>query len=367
MNNRNTAILNIAIGILFVFIFLISNLFTQSYGIEFEITPRVILVSLLSFIIGVGMIIFGAKRLSFVKRTEKITKLIEHYQSPNGVGLQIFADSLKVTELKVISLIQELIHFGYINRIVIDYQKNKIIYLDTANVDGENKLNFINIKCPNCGVTNLVAKGKGFECEYCGSSQMAPDTAETVVANNIGTNSAEMESLKEDKRIGCGIPILIALVDFYLILLFAIKDGINADNFPFMIAVGVAPLTLFAYFIKKIIHAIKTKKTRPIVARYLATVIHTRKPEGIKVSELAKILKEDPAFTAKNLKFLIKYEYLAGVTYDERNSIIKYLDDNVNYDRFAQVYCGNCNGEFVATYGKANKCPYCGNGVTVQK
>ncbi len=362
MKNKQFAVISLVIGITLMLSFAVGGDFAEEYGVAIELNARVILASALLFLLGAGMTVFGVMRLTFVKRTEKILSLIEHHQSPQGVALDVLAKELKCTPQKVSTLVQELIHFGYINRIVIDYRQKKMIYLDSANVDGNHPLNFINLKCPTCGATNTVTRGKDFHCEYCSAKQTAPQRSQAVVLEKVGTADAEQKSLKENIRIGCGVPILIAMIDIFLIILFWLRDQMDARNYLLIGTMVLVPLLIIVQFARKMVLAIQTKRMRPIVARYLATVIHTRTPQGVRVGELAKVLEESPEITQKNLRFLIRHELLVGVTLDEKTGTIRYLNDG-SHNRFYPVYCANCGGESVAIHGKSNRCPYCGNGV----
>ncbi len=315
-------------------------------------------------------IYYGYRLLSFKARIKKTCELIEKFQSPKGVAISTFAKELGICEEDCLKAIFDLKYFGYVNRIVIDYPKNKIIYIDSANVDGKEDLNFTNIKCNSCGATNTVLKGSEYDCEYCGAHNIADGSSKKVVIVEGGEyTDAEKLSSKENFKLGCLFPlvIFIPLPVFIIIIKVLFEPSISLFG-----TIGIALLTglplgimLFLFF-KGVYRDLRKKYTRQILAKYLSTIIATRKPGGVTIAELASNLREDSLKVEKNIQFLLKNEHLVGVSINGEPARIHYLDDDTDFDRFVPVNCQNCGGEFVATYGKANRCPYCDNGVELK-
>ncbi len=122
------------------------------------------------------------------------------------------------------------------------------------------------------------------------------------------------------------------------------------------------PLLIGSYFLVRYIYLVINKKyLRAAMARYLAVLVETRNPNGVDIGQIAVILKEPPNKVLFNLKLLIKRQYLPGVNLIGKPPKVHYMDDDKLFDRFVEVICSQCGGQSVATYGKANNCPYCGN------
>ncbi len=364
MATRLLSLLNIAIGIFVCYLgsrTLSANFFTQppfSFNNIFGYIVEVI---------GFSLIFGGIWRISFRYRCGKILEALEKFHSHEGVEIEVFAKYINKSEEKTLKLIYELLSFGYVKRVAVDYINNKIVFLDSESVDGDAHINFIYEKC-ECGGSNKVTKGQKYICAYCQTEHIASGESTAITAQKLGQSKTESKSLSENLKIGCGLPILncIALVIIMsFIFIFSSEQSFLDKIFS---ALFFAPLPLGClgigyYLFYKIFNA---RKLRVINARYLSTIIHLREEQGIELEELARFLKIPPENVEKNIKTLINKNYLVGVTYDEQTKKIKYLD-NLNFDRFVPVICENCYGESVATYGKANKCPYCDNNLELPK
>ncbi len=386
-------------------------------------------------LLGVAPLIFVFTRIIFKIKIKKITTLVEKYYSVNPVKISVFAEELKKSEKKTIEKLQEMIHFGYTNRVIIDYENNSLIYLDSADVDVKSNTNFTFETCSQCGGTNKVLKGSLYFCEYCGAKHKAAGESEKVILVDEHTFSeAESKSLTENIKLGCGTPFLIVpIVLLYLVVTVAI-EGLSKSVIDSLVAIvitavlftawycfyhkvlpstipfkcgGEYPMALFGFSFATILFMFPTtgaiavwtnnaalssisafivlflivgypsifscwvwytlydaKRIRPLVSKYLSIVTHTRNVEGIKIADIAKTLNEDEKKTYKNIKFLIQRKLLIGVSI--KNDKVFYLDDDINFDRFKAVECLNCGGNSVATYGKANSCPYCGSPLNIE-
>ncbi len=337
MKGKILSILSVFSGVL-VCLFAIAMVYINI--IEDGIFARDTLIGCGLLLLGIIPIYFGFMRLTFKVRTNKIISLLEQYQSPYGVEIDVISINLGITNEKTTKLIQELIFYGYVKRIYIDYIKKKVIYLDSANVQGEENVNFIHVRCNNCGGTSSVLKGSAYQCEYCGASSVAQGVADKVVLI-AGDNysAAETQSLKENLRLGCLLPLSIPLVFLFLVSLFYLvtSDAALFNRLGSFILVGL-PLGIFTLlFGIKVYNSLKEKYTRPLVAKYLSMIIGTRKPEGVFVKDLAAQLGEDPKMSEKNIKFLIKRKYLAGVTVKGAPPKVFFLDDGTDYSRFSPV------------------------------
>ncbi len=365
MRGKLLAILSIVMGV-FVCLFAVPMIYVNIIEDGIFSLDTFIGYSLLLF--GLAPIYFGIMRITFKIRVNETISLLEQYQNPYGVDISVISSSLGITDERTTKLIQELIFYGYVNRIFIDYVKKKVIYLDSANVQGEENINFVHVRCNNCGGTSAVLKGSAYQCEYCGAHAFAQGIADKVVlVDNTTYSAAETQSLKENLRFGCLLPLSIPLVFLFLVSLFYLftSDAALFNRLGSFIVVGL-PLGVFTLvFSIKLYNALMDKYTRPLVAKYLFTIIGTRKPEGVFVKDLAAQFGEDPKMSEKNIKFLIKRKHLVGVTVKGAPPKVFFLDDGTDYNRFIHVQCKICGGEFVATHGKANKCPYCGNGVHI--
>ena len=428
--------------------FLIGLSFFLSFSVLYFVVPATIedivtvgfvnddaIYNTIFMLLGIAPLIFVFTRLRFKTKIKKITNLVEKHYSVEPVKIDIFAKELKQSEKKTIERLQEMIHFGYMNRVVIDYRNNELIYLDSANVDGKFNTNFNFEVCSECGGTNKVIKGNDYICEYCGVQHKAKGESEKVVlVDKDNFSDAENKSLAENLKLGCGTPFLIIpLALFYIMLTTAVEefsksfidaliaivitvilfaawyfiyhkvfpeslpfksDDSKAALFGFSFA-SILVMTPITFLIAMLINNMAlqfisafiimflivgypsifscwvwytifdAKRTRPLVARYLSVVTQTRNSEGTKVSNIANILNEEETKTQKNIKFLIKRKLLLGVTI--KDGKVFYLDDDINFDRFKPIKCRNCGGDSVATYGKANNCPYCGSPLKVDK
>ncbi len=323
------------------------------------------------FIIGAAPIYFGIQRLTFKIRITKLIHSLEKHQNPYGTKISIISKELKLNDDKTMTLIQELIFFGYVNRIYIDYKEDKIIYLDSVDINGAESNNFTSVKCNSCGGTSSVLKGARYSCEYCGNEGVAPGTREKLLLiQEENFSEAENQSLRENLRLGCLVPLATFPIIMYIIIMVSMITDAESSvwlRLGGFIVAGL-PIGIFILiFLYKVYLAILEKYIRPLVAKYLSAIIDTREPDGVEIHSLANRIKANPYKAEKHIKFLIKKGYLVGVSLKGKPARIFYLDDDVNYDRFLSIQCNNCDGEFVATYGKSNRCPYCGNGVTVEK
>ncbi len=126
------------------------------------------------------------------------------------------------------------------------------------------------------------------------------------------------------------------------------------------------PLLIGSYLLIRHMYLIVNKKyLRAAMARYMAVLVETRNPNGVDISHIAAILKEPQNKVLFNLKLLIKHKYLPGVNLIGKPPKVHYMDDDKLFDRFAEATCNQCGGQSVATYGKANNCPYCGNDLPI--
>ncbi len=380
-------------------------------------------------------LVFLGIRLAYRQKISKIRLLLEQEQSVEPVPLAIFAQALNTSEQKVAEIIQEMIYFGYTSRIVINYSKNTIIYLDSINVDKGGNINFTFIKCDACGATNKALKGSAYDCAYCGKAHQAKGSSENVILNQADAfNDAESKSLKENLKLGCITPLLIvpffstlsaliapfsggqSIFEWATIIAIIINGGIyfawrnfinafykrnpNPDTKQvigvtyiigglIMVVINVIigaitglegfqlmayiiiipiPMLILSYKLVRYIYLIVNKKyLRAAMARYLAVLVDTRNPNGADIAYIAKILNEPEKKVLFNLKLLIKQNYLPGVALVGKPPKVHYMDDDKMFDRFVEVSCNECGGQSVATYGKANNCPYCANNLPVSR
>ena len=207
-------------------------------------------------LLGIAPLIFVFTRILFKIKIKKITNLVEKHYSVKPVEIELFAKELKLSEKKTIEKLQEMIHFGYTNRVVIDYKNNSLIYLDSVDIDKNAKTNFIFETCAQCGGTNKALKGSDYICKYCGAKHKAKGTSEKVIlVNNDNFSEAENKSLSENLKLGCGTPfLLVPLVLLYMITTFAI-DGLTKSVIESIVAVIItaALFTAWYFFYHKVL------------------------------------------------------------------------------------------------------------------
>ena len=64
----------------------------------------------------------------------KHIEILEKYQSVDSVNISVFAQEFGLDEKKTIAAISNLIYYGYVSRITIDYADKKLIYLDSSSL-----------------------------------------------------------------------------------------------------------------------------------------------------------------------------------------------------------------------------------------
>ncbi len=302
-------------------------------------------------------------RAKFKKRTGNIAAVIQEYQSIHPVPISVIANRMQLSEEQTVSLIRELISHGHIKRLRIDNSTKSIIYLDSEGTDQSTVSNFIYIQCPGCAGTTKAVKGSEYKCDYCGKTLTADGVGSPVMSEHVSLfKNKELTTTVEKNIMGCGVPILgIAASAFFSVM----QPVMNGDlsfleqvvAIILMVPAGVVSLVCIIL----ICMTMRARHTRSLIERYMAIVGETRTPQGTLVSTIANMLGENESKTAANLRFLIRNKHLKGVELSGTPLRVQYLNDTEQYSRFATVVCKICGGESVQTYGKANKCPYCGN------
>ncbi len=348
------------------------------------------IVSSIALILGIIQLKVAIQHIIFRKKINLLREVLEKFHSTKGVDISSIAKELTLSEAKTLRLIERLMYFGYVNRIAIDYQKAKINYLASASADGNDEVNFINIKCSSCGGTNHVRKGVNYSCEYCGAENLAQGTSqELILVTENEESQAERLSAEENLSSGCLVPFALLVYGGMLVMfcygIFTISsDGYFMDRMRSdtdlltkiidavtQIAPAIFLASIVGFIVYKLskegINSILIKQKRAIAAKYVPLVLSTRTPEGVELRQIANIMKEQVEIVQKHLQSLIDSKILLGVSLNLDTKKLIYVDDDAEFDRFVDTKCQNCGGEFVATYGIANKCPYCGNGVDVSK
>ncbi len=175
----------------FQWIFGIFFLVMAGFSLFFYITGQMKLDStsyttIVFFAMGLALFLAGRKR----RKSVKDFKVYVQHLSNNPAGYisdlaEINGESVDLVTKKLDYMIQKKyfvnahINRGE-NRIIINSNKSISDIMNattniTQNAQGDiqevnNDLEYITVKCPNCGGNNKVELGKVIECDYCGSS-----------------------------------------------------------------------------------------------------------------------------------------------------------------------------------------------------
>lgn len=94
----------------------------------------------------------------------------------NGIASQLvdFKDLEKQIPVdSVIRKLQAHITRGYIQNIQMDLERHVVVLLTRSRLVVEDL--YVEVKCPRCGVPQLMVRGRLGECEYCGSTVFGQD------------------------------------------------------------------------------------------------------------------------------------------------------------------------------------------------
>ncbi|GEM_PF-1268881 len=123
--------------------------------------------------IGIWLITFGVKAKRIIKRFKQYVSIIS-FQGDNSIE-NIASATYRSVDF-VMKDIDIMIKKKYFIDAYIDFASKELLFknriaqtdLEVKPVDSKD-LEYVKLNCQGCGATNKIVKGKGGDCEFCGS------------------------------------------------------------------------------------------------------------------------------------------------------------------------------------------------------
>lgn len=145
---------------------IIGAFFITGYGMDFvrgNATPKsVFVVALILW----GLWIYFLKLNHALKKTLIYDSLFSN--DADGVMLiKVIAKSIGVSEEIVLKDLRKLIKLRLIPNCTIVEGENSKVILSNAKATEASRINYIKVKCNNCGADNYIREGFIYGCQYC--------------------------------------------------------------------------------------------------------------------------------------------------------------------------------------------------------
>lgn len=123
--------------------------------------------------IGIWLITFGVKTKKIIKRFKQYVSIIAGH---GDNSIENIASAASQSIDFVMRDIDIMIKKKYFMDASIDFAskelvfKNRVVHSDSEVKPVDSKpLEYVKVNCQGCGATNKIVKGKGGDCEFCGS------------------------------------------------------------------------------------------------------------------------------------------------------------------------------------------------------